>query len=424
MKNLFALGLLLFGFLFIVSCSDDDDVIGETKEELIDAAVATAQEGVDAKASIDATATGASNISVFDGWTLAANKGQLGGTDNTPAAPSAAAPTVEVTANIDTDTQWTKDNVYILKTRVTVLDGATLTIDAGTIIKGDASLTGANAAVLMIAKGGKLMAVGTAAEPIIMTSTDDDIQPGDLVGTTLDQDKKAKWGGLVVLGKAPVSAKTENPQIEGVDASDTNGLYGGDAADDNSGMIKYVSIRHGGAEITEGSEINGLTLGGVGSSTVIDYIEVYGNSDDGVEFFGGTVDVSNLLVYAVGDDAIDIDQSYAGTVTNFLVYVDTNSDEGLEIDGREGSLDDSFALVNGTIKSIDDKTTDADFKAKAKGSVTNVVFEDGRVKLSASFDVESFEESEDAAWNTAQGTLTFSKISASSFSVYTKSFDE
>lgn len=422
MKKLLALTLMLSGFLFIVSCSDDDDLISQGKEELIDAAISAAQTAVDAKASADATATGASDLTVFDGWTLAANAGQLGGTAVTPTI-STVATVVDVTSNIEANATWTKDNVYVLKARVTVLDGVTLTIDAGTIIKGDASLSGANAAVLMIAKGGKIMAEGTASEPIIMTSTDDDIQPGDLIGTELDQDSKGLWGGLVVLGNAPVSAKTDNPQIEGVDASDTNGLYGGSTATDNSGVIKYVSIRHGGAEIAEGSEINGLTLGGVGSGTVIENIEIYGNTDDGVEFFGGTVDVTNLLVYAVGDDAIDIDQSYAGTVSNFLVYVDTNSDEGLEIDGREGSFDDTFTLVDGTINSADDKTTDADFKAKAKGSLTNVVFENGRVKLSASFDVESYEESEDAAWNTASGTLTFAEVSANSFSVYSSSFD-
>ncbi|MEP2023926.1 MAG: hypothetical protein ABJI85_04645, partial [Reichenbachiella sp.] len=183
-------------------------------------------------------------------------------------------------------------------------------------------------------------------------------------------------------------------------------------------------IRHGGAQIAEGSEINGLTLGGVGTGTTIENIEIYGNSDDGVEFFGGTVNLTNLVVYAVGDDGIDVDQSYAGTVKNFVVYVDENSDEGLEIDGREGSMDDSFELTNGSIKSIDGTNTNADFKSKAKGTVTNVTFEDGKVKLSASFDTETYEESEDAASNVVDGSLKFTKVSASSFEVYTTSFDD
>ncbi|MEO9476847.1 MAG: hypothetical protein ABJG41_14990 [Cyclobacteriaceae bacterium] len=420
MKNLFAIAVAFASVLFLTSCGDDEDIKELTPDELLVAA----QGAVDAVLSADASATGASDASVFDGWTLAYNKGQLGGSDNTPSSPSAAAETVDITSNIAEDVTWTKDKVYLIKTRATVLSGATLTIEAGTIIKGDASLSGANAAVLMVSKGGKIMAEGTASEPIIMTSTDDDIQPGDLLGTTLGADQKGRWGGLVILGNAPVSAKTENPQIEGVDASDTNGQYGGSDAADNSGIVKYVSIRHGGAEIAEGSEINGLTLGGVGTGTTIEYVEVYGNSDDGIEFFGGTVNVSHALVYAVGDDALDVDQSYAGTVDNFVIYVDSNSDEGLEIDGREGSLDNTFTIKNGTIESTDGTSTNADFKSKAKGSVSNVIFTDGKVKLSASFDVETLEESEDAASNSVDGTLTFTKVSANSFEVYTTSFDE
>ncbi|PIB34185.1 hypothetical protein BFP72_01440 [Reichenbachiella sp. 5M10] len=406
----------------MISCSEDDggstELTPEEKQEMV---LMESQNAVDEKATPDASATGASDVSVFEDWTLTFTEDQLDGGSRTTAAPE-----VEVTANISADTEWTADNVYVLKARVTVLDGATLTIEAGTVIKGDASLTGANAAVLMIAKGGKIMAEGTADAPIIMTSTDDDIEPGQLAGTTLDQDDKGKWGGLVLLGKAPVSAKTDNPQIEGVDASDTNGQYGGDDANDNSGVLKYVSIRHGGAQIAEGSEINGLTLGGVGAGTSISYVEVYGNSDDGVEFFGGTVDVSNVLVYAVGDDGLDVDQSYAGTVDNFVVYVDENSDEGLEIDGREGAMDDTFVLKNGSILSIAGASTTADFKSKAKGSVTNVVFENGKVKLSASFDAETpdYDEEEDAAYNVAAGTLIFSKVNTTEFEAYTTSFEE
>ncbi|MEQ8684312.1 MAG: hypothetical protein RIE86_03425 [Imperialibacter sp.] len=415
---LFMAGILVFAS----SCGGDDEPEPEkTVEELQAEAIATAQAAVDAKATSDASATGATDDSVFDDWTLSSVKGLLGGTDKTPSAPSAAAPVVKVAANIEEDTEWTKGNVYQLDTRVTVLDGVTLTIEAGTIIKGNAELSGANAAVLMIARGGKIMAEGTAEEPIIMTSTDDDIQPGDLSGTTLT-DEDTKWGGLVVLGKAPVSAKTEDPQIEGVDAADTNGRYGGTAADDNSGVIKYVSIRHGGAEIAEGSEINGLTLGGVGTGTTIENIEVYNNSDDGIEFFGGTVNVKNVLIYSVGDDALDVDQSYAGTVDNFVVYVDGGSDEGLEIDGREGSLDKSFTIKNGTIKGLGDKTTTGDFKAKAKGTITNVVFENGKVKLAAAFDVATYEQTEDASKNTADGSLIFSKVKTSAFEIYTDSF--
>ena len=108
-------------------------------------------------------------------------------------------------------------------------------------------------------------------------------------------------------------------QIEGIPSSDANGLYGGNNDEDNSGVMTYISIRHGGANIGEGNEINGLTLGCVGSGTVISNIEVVANQDDGIEWFGGTVNVSNAVVWNAGDDAIDTDQAWAGTLDNFVV---------------------------------------------------------------------------------------------------------
>lgn len=149
------------------------------------------------------------------------------------------------------------------------------------------------------------------------------------------------------MGKAPISADAESVQIDGIPSSDQNGLYGGTDAADNSGVIKYVSIRHGGANIGEGNEINGLTLGGVGSGTVIDHIEVVGNQDDGIEFFGGTVNVSNALVWNAGDDAIDTDQSWSGTLDNFIVI--SAGDELFELDGGEGTSAGTHTLKNGTV---------------------------------------------------------------------------
>ncbi len=417
--------LFVFGIMAaMVSCDDDETTPPLSDEERQVLVLEAAQTAVDAVVSVDGSATGVTDASVFDGWTAAFNAGQLGGSAVTQPTV-ATAPEVDVTANIEANTTWTKDNVYVLRTRVSVVSGVTLTIEPGTIIKGDASVTAPESATLMIARGATLIANGTAAEPIIFTSSEDDIQPGQLLGTNLDQDDKGKWGGLVVLGAAPVSAKTDDPQIEGVPAEDTNGRYGGTDAADNSGSIRYVSLRHGGAEFEAGSEINGLTLGGVGSGTTIEYVEVYANSDDGIEFFGGTVDVDNALVYTVGDDALDVDQSYAGTVDNFLIFVDSNSDEALEIDGREGTLDDVFTLQNGTAEGLGDKTGHCDFKSKAKGTVDNFVT-DGKIKLSASFDAEdsTYPETEDAALNAALGSLVFDMVNTTEFEVYTKSFDE
>jgi hypothetical protein len=138
--------------------------------------------------------------------------------------------------------------------------------------------------------------------------------------------------------------------------------------------LRYVSIRHGGALIGEGNEINGLTLGGVGNSTVIDNIEVVANVDDGIEFFGGTVNASNLLVWAQGDDGLDIDQAYSGTIDNAVVVLGSTSDHALEIDGREGTATGSFTLQNVTLIGNQDTSNGeyADFRSRATGSTNNV----------------------------------------------------
>jgi hypothetical protein len=271
-----------------------------------------------------------------------------------------------ITNNITENTTWTKDKIYVLGGRITVVNGVTLTIEAGTVIKGQAG-TGANATALLIARGGKLIAEGTASAPIIFTSIADEITPedvaaGNFASPNLDPDINGLWGGLLVLGKAPISASNESGdvieiQIEGIPTSDPNGLYGGNDAADNSGVLKYISIRHGGANIGAGNEINGLTLGGVGSGTVIENIEIVANQDDGIELFGGTVNVKNLISWNVGDDAVDTDQSWAGTLDNFLVITPTG--HCFELDGPEGTYQAGHTIQNGTIiASNDDRTSE------------------------------------------------------------------
>ena len=234
---------------------------------------------------------------------------------------------VVVSQNITTNTKWTNDRVYELGGRITVTSGATLTIQEGTVIKGQAG-TGANATCLLVARGGKLMAEGTATMPIIFTSVADEITPADVKAgnfgsPNLDPTANGLWGGVIILGNAQISASAAEIQIEGIPTSDQNGLYGGTNNSDTSGVIKFISIRHGGANIGAGNEINGLTLGGVGSGTVIENIEIVGNQDDGIEWFGGTVNVKNALVWNSGDDAIDTDQSWGGTLDNFIVITPT-----------------------------------------------------------------------------------------------------
>ena len=282
---------------------------------------------------------------------------------------------VNVSGMISESTTWTNDNIYVLNQKVVVSSGVVLTIQAGTIIKGTEG-NGSLASALIVAQGGKLNAVGTATEPIIFTSINDNIEVGQTAGTNLDETNSGLWGGLIVLGNAPCSfsGDVEVVQIEGIPADDTFGLYGGGDATDNSGVYQYISIRHGGALIGEGNEINGLTLGGVGSETIIDNIEVVANVDDGIEFFGGTVNASNLLVWAQGDDGLDIDQGYSGTINNAIVVLGSNSDHAFEIDGPEGTATGSFTLKNATIigNSITENGEYADYRSGAMGTTENI----------------------------------------------------
>ena len=261
-----------------------------------------------------------------------------------------------INTNITKNTTWYADTVYQLGGRIAVVDGVTLTSQPGTIIKGEAG-TGANATTLLIARGGKLIAEGTASAPIIFTSVADEIMPediaaGNFASPNLDPTVNGLWGGVIILGKAPISASNTNGdvdevQIEGIPTSDPNGLYGGIDTHDNSGILSHISIRHGGANIGSGNEINGLTLGGVGMMTSINNIEVVANQDDGIEFFGGTVNVAYVVIWNAGDDAIDTDQSWAGNLSEFVII--TPSNHMFELDGPEGAYSAGHTIQNGDI---------------------------------------------------------------------------
>lgn len=278
-----------------------------------------------------------------------------------------------ISANITADVTWTANNVYTLAARVSVERGATLTIEPGTIIKG-ATGAGTLASALVIAQGAKIIAEGTADAPIVFTSILDDIQPGQTRGVNLDEEEVGLWGGLIILGNAPISIEGdgETAQIEGIPADDINGLYGGTDATDDSGILNYVSVRHGGAVIGADNEINGITLGGVGSGTVVNQVEVVANRDDGIELFGGTVNITNALVWAADDDALDIDQAYSGTIDNAVVIAFGGTDHALEIDGPEGSLAGAFTVTNLTVKGDDDEL--GNYRDGATGTTSNAYF--------------------------------------------------
>lgn len=202
----------------------------------------------------------------------------------------------------------TSENTYVLDGYVFVEEGATLIIEPGTIVKAKTSpTTGDFASALIITRGGKIMAEGTAQNPIIFTAEADNLNDATDLGPT----DRGLWGGVILLGRATTN-RTGDGQIEGIPTDEPRAAFGGDNDADNSGVMRYVSIRHGGAELGPGEEINGLTFGAVGSGTIIEHIEVFANDDDGFEWFGGTVDSKYLVAAFCRDDAFDYDEGWRG----------------------------------------------------------------------------------------------------------------
>ena len=198
---------------------------------------------------------------------------------------------------IITHNQTIKKGVYLLKGWCYVADGATLVIEAGTVIKGDNETR----AALIVEPGGQIIARGTAELPIVFTS---EKAPG--------QRKPGDWGGLILCGNA-----RNNQGIMQVEGGPRT-MHGGSKDTDNSGILSYVRIEFAGSPLRTNQEINGLTLGSVGSNTQIDHIQVSYSNDDAFEWFGGTVSPNYLVAYHTWDDDFDADNGYRGTATNLL----------------------------------------------------------------------------------------------------------
>jgi hypothetical protein len=219
--------------------------------------------------------------------------------------PVPVSTTVEVSGDIKTNTTWTSDKIYVLKGFVFVSNGATLTIQPGTIIKGDKATKGS----LIISRGAKINAEGTSTNPIVFTSS-----------FPAGSRSAGDWGGIIILGKAPVNPTGGSVTIEGGllppnggDAA-TYTSYGGTDAADNSGVLKYVRIEYAGIPFAPDNEINALTMGGVGNGTTIENVEVYRSGDDAFEWFGGTVNCKRLIAIGTWDDDFDTDFGYVGKV--------------------------------------------------------------------------------------------------------------
>ena len=273
---------------------------------------------------------------------------------------AASAAEVLVTTNISTSTTWTANNVYNLQSQIYVLPGATLTIEAGTVIASTTNLGGS----LAVCKGAQIFVNGTAANPVIMTSKADTATwTAGNPHTGTYREGCNEWGNLTIMGAGYVSENvngtatpnTATPNasnfapMEGLVAQfpgDTKVLYGGGNDDDDSGSISYVSIRYAGKVVGLNNELNGFSLGGIGRNTEIHHVEILNNVDDGIEVWGGTVNLKHFSIWNVGDDSLDVDQGWRGKAQFGLIVQGHSAnaaqgsgvgDNALEMDGAENS---------------------------------------------------------------------------------------
>jgi len=246
---------------------------------------------------------------------------------------------VAVTRAITANTTWTNNKIYTITGPIYVKSGATLTIQPGTIIKGNSTVSNSS---LIIQRGAKLIAQGTATDPIIFTSD-----------KTTGNRNIGDWGGVILLGNAKINPAGGVTNIEGL-APSLDNQYGGNDDDDNSGIMTYCRIEFAGYIFAPDKEINGLTFGGVGRKTTIHHIQVSYANDDSYEWFGGTVNATNLVAYRGLDDDFDTDFGYSGTLQFCLGIRDKNISDQSSNSNSEGLESDNEAI--GTDATITPKT--------------------------------------------------------------------
>lgn len=272
-------------------------------------------------------------------------------TNFNPNATVYAPTTVDVTANITVNTTWTATNVYKVVGQIFVTDGATLTIQPGTVIRGGDA---ASKPTLVITRGSKIEAVGTAEKPIVFTS-----------GRAAGSRNPGDWGGVILLGKGAYNTNGGFNSIEGLPATDDSkfGALAGETAipADNSGTLKYVRIEFGGLLLSSNNEINGLTFGAVGSGTTVDYVQCSFTNDDSFEWFGGAVNCKHLVAYRGVDDDFDTDNGYSGKVQFCLGVKDPNLYDATYNAGTKPSTSEGFESDNNEAGDISLPLTSAIF---------------------------------------------------------------
>ena len=283
------LGAVLGG---LVACSDDGELGG-------------------AGSSSGGASSGAASSSGTTGTETGSSGGQSSG-------GSVVKPVEKLSGDITASRTLSSAKDYVLEGLVTVKPGAVLTIEKGTTIKGD----NASKAILLVEAGAKLVAQGTADEPIVFTSQ-----------AAEGQKRAGDWGGLVLLGKAPVNLPS--PSVEGILKNGNTTTYGGADENDSSGVLSYVRVEYSGVVLSQDNEVNGITFAGVGRGTKVDHVQVRHTLDDCFEFFGGTVDAKYLVCDRNQDDGFDMDNGYQGRLQFLVLQQDPThpgEDNGLEID--------------------------------------------------------------------------------------------
>jgi hypothetical protein len=231
--------------------------------------------------------------------------------------------TVDVTADITADTTWTKDHLYVLK-QLTYVTAGTLTIEAGTTVVGDSS------SALVVSRGAKLVASGTATEPIVFTSSLPVGQRGSPQGD---------WGGLVFLGRAVINTMGGENNAEGL-VDEPRNKYGGTDDTYDCGTLRYVRVEFAGRPLSANNELNGITLNACGSGTTIDYVQVHRGVDDGIELFGGTVNLKHLVITGSDDDGLDWDKGWTGKAQFVIAaQIPGRGNRGIEADNDATNAD-------------------------------------------------------------------------------------
>ena len=285
------------------------------------------------------------------------NSGGGGGEEPDPVVNLSGVYTEDLTLDANTE--------YLVTGPVLMASGTTLTIPAGLTI--NVQPVGVNA-YIAIQQGAQINASGTASEPIVFTSNASNPGAGD-------------WGGLVVCGLAPINSTADGSSDTAT--SEVGGLsYGGNVDADNSGILQYVRIEYAGGAIDGNAELNGLSLYAVGSGTTIDHLQIFEGSDDGVEFFGGSVNVSQVAVVNSEDDSIDWTEGYRGTLTDVYVQHGVSHDKAFECDGyntdfsNEAGYFSAPNVTNVTVVGADDGSEAIRLRAGTQGIFTNVVVTD------------------------------------------------